>query len=168
MRIAIGADHAGFPLKEALKPVLDAAGVAYVDFGTLSSVPVDYPDIAAAVACAVAARRFDCGVLVCGTGIGMAIAANKIAGIRAAPADRPDLARMARWHNDANVLTLGARVTSPDEAAVIVRTFLDTPFEGGRHRLRLDKIAALERPPDEGGAQGTPCRQIQGQPGSQG
>jgi RpiB/LacA/LacB family sugar-phosphate isomerase len=75
---------------------------------------------------------------------------------------------MARWHNDANVLTLGARVTSPDEAAVIVRTFLDTPFEGGRHRLRLDKIAALERPPDEGGAQGTPCRQIQGQPGSQG
>lgn len=168
MRIAIGADHAGVPLKEALKPVLDAAGVAYVDFGTLSSVPVDYPDIAAAVACAVAARRFEYGVLVCGTGIGMAIAANKIAGIRAAPVDRPELARMARWHNDANVLTLGARVTSPDEAAVIVRTFLETPFEGGRHQLRLDKIAALEHPFADGGAQSAPCRKIPGQPDSQG
>jgi ribose 5-phosphate isomerase B len=144
MRIALAADHAGFPLKEALRGMLEDTDVEYRDFGTNSTAQVDYPDFAAAVGSAVAAGRFDFGVLVCGTGSGMAIAANKIAGIRAAAADRADLARMARWHNDANVLTLGARVVSPEEATAILRAFLGTPFEGGRHQARLDKITALE------------------------
>jgi ribose 5-phosphate isomerase B len=145
VRLALGADHAGYPLKEALKPALEEMCVSYEDVGTTSTASVDYPDIAEVVARAVADGRFDCGVLVCGTGTGMAIAANKIAGIRAAAADRPDVARMARWHNDANVLALGARVISVEEAAAILRTFLETAFEGGRHQARIDKIAVLER-----------------------
>jgi ribose 5-phosphate isomerase B len=119
--------------------------VACEDFGCPSPEPVDYPDIAAAVARRVASGRVDRGILICGTGIGMAIAANKIGGVRAAACYTPQTAALARGHNDSNVLTLGARVTEPDAAAAVVNAFLETPFDGGRHQRRVDKISALER-----------------------
>ena len=145
MRVALGADHAGYRLKEQVKRLLDDLRVPYEDFGTSSDQSVDYPDFAAEVARAVSAGRVDRGILICGSGIGMAIAANKIPGIRAAPVANIESARLSREHNDANVLTLGARLTPPDEALAIVRTFLVTPFAGGRHQRRIDKIAALEQ-----------------------
>jgi len=145
MRVAIGADHAGFSLKEDIKGLLAGLGIDVEDVGTGSTESVDYPDFAARVARGVAEGVFDRGILVCGTGIGMAMAANKIAGVRAAPATGLEGARLSRQHNDANVLTLGARITAPALALDIVRTFLETPFEGGRHRHRVDKIADLER-----------------------
>ncbi len=145
MRVAIGSDHAGFELKEQLKRVLDELRVEYTDVGTRSPASVDYPDYAEAVARGVAEGRFDRGVLVCGSGIGMAIAANKVEGVRAATIADEVSARLCREHNDANVITLGARLTPPDLAAVILRTFLDTAFEGGRHSQRVDKIHAIER-----------------------
>jgi ribose 5-phosphate isomerase B len=144
MKVALGADHAGFALKDALKQTLDALGIEHHDFGTSSSESVDYPDFAQVVAQGVASGRFDRGILVCGTGIGMAIAANKIAGIRAAVVGDEDGARLSREHNDANVLTLGARITSPDRAQAIVGTFLGTSFQGGRHADRVEKIHKLE------------------------
>jgi len=144
MKVALGADHAGFALKDALKRTLDALGVEHHDFGTSSGESVDYPDFARAVAEGVATGRFDRGILVCGTGVGMAIAANKVPGIRAAVVSDEETARLSREHNDANVLTLGARVMSPDRAHAIVGTFLGTPFEGGRHGRRVDKIHRLE------------------------
>lgn len=144
MKVALGADHAGFALKDALKPRLDALGIEHHDFGTSSTDSVDYPDFAQAVAEGVASGRFDRGILVCGSGIGMAIAANKVAGIRAAVVGDEDAARLCREHNDANVLTLGARLTSPDRARAIVDTFLLTAFEGGRHARRVEKIHQLE------------------------
>ncbi len=110
MKIAIGADHAGYQLKDSLKKLLDEMGVAYEDFGTSSAQSVDYPDFAKAVAEGVAAGKFDRGILVCGTGVGMAIAANKVPGVRSAPIVDTDTAKLAREHNDLNVLTLGARV----------------------------------------------------------
>jgi ribose 5-phosphate isomerase B len=145
MRVAIGADHAGFELKEIIKQTLDELRVAYKDFGTFSDESVDYPDYAAKVGRAVAAGDFDRGILICGTGIGMAIAANKIAGIRAAPVVDLESARLAREHNNANVLAIGARVTPPERALDLVRLFLKTEFEGGRHERRLQKVAALEQ-----------------------
>ncbi len=144
MRIAIGSDHAGFRLKESLKPVLARAGVEVEDFGTSSDEPVDYPDVAARVGASVAAGRFDRAILVCGSGIGMSIAANKVDGVRAALAADVEGARLGREHNDANVLALGGRFTPPDRAADIVETFLRTPFAGGRHQRRVDKISAIE------------------------
>ena len=144
MRIALGADHAGVQLKQQVRRILDERGVAYEDFGTQSADSVDYPDFAARVASEVANGRFDYGILVCGSGIGMAIAANKIAGIRAVAATDEPSARLSREHNNANVLALGERLTPPDVATRIVETFLDTPFAGGRHQRRIDKIAALE------------------------
>jgi ribose 5-phosphate isomerase B len=144
MRIALGADHAGVALKEAVKQLLDGRGIAYKDFGTNSTDSVDYPDFAAAVSRAVVAGEFDRGILVCGTGIGMAIAANKVHGVRAAPVVDEESARLMREHNNANVLALGARVTPPDTARRIVNLFLDTPFAGGRHERRIDKITALD------------------------
>lgn len=144
MRIALGADHAGFTLKDALKQALDALGVEHHDFGTSSSESVDYPDFAQAVAEGVGSGRFDRGILICGTGIGMAIAANKVPGIRAAACGDEEAARLSREHNDANVLTLGARLTSIDRAQTIVGMFLATSFEGGRHARRVDKIHRLE------------------------
>jgi ribose 5-phosphate isomerase B len=144
MRVAVGSDHAGFDLKERLKRFLDALPVAYDDLGCPSSDPVDYPDIAAAVACKVADGTVDRGILICGTGIGMAIAANKIGGIRAAPACSAEAVALARRHNDLNVLALGARIMPDDDAFAFVRVFLDTPFDGGRHQRRVDKISALE------------------------
>ncbi len=144
MRIAIGADHAGYELKEIIKHTLDELRMAYKDFGTDSDESVDYPDFAVKVARGVAADEFDRGILICGTGIGMALAANKVNGVRAAPVMDLETARLAREHNNANVLALGARVTPPERALDIVRIFLKTEFEGGRHERRLGKIAALE------------------------
>ena len=145
MRIAIGADHAGVALKDDVKRLLESRGISYTDFGTNSAESVDYPDFAAKVAHAVAAGTCDRGILVCGTGVGMAMAANKVHGIRAAPVVDEDSARLMREHNDANVLALGARVTPPDTARRLVNLFLDTPFAGGRHQRRVDKISALDK-----------------------
>jgi ribose 5-phosphate isomerase B len=149
VRIAIGSDHAGFQLKETVKARLAANGIDVVDAGTDSDASVDYPDYAAKVAHQVASGAADRGILVCGTGIGMAMAANKVPGIRAAPATDLESARLSREHNDANILTLGARITPPDLALDLVKLFLDTPFAGGRHRRRIDKISALETGPSQ-------------------
>jgi ribose 5-phosphate isomerase B len=145
MRIALGADHAGVSLKADVHTLLKARGDEVIDMGALSEESVDYPDYAAKVARAVAEGEADVGILACGTGIGMAIAANKIPGIRAAPVVDLESTRLARAHNDANILALGARVTPTELALQIVTTFLDTPFDGGRHQRRIDKIAELER-----------------------
>lgn len=145
MRLALGSDHAGVELKAQLRKALDARRVSYHDFGPSSAQAVDYPDFARRVADAVATGAAELGVLLCGSGVGMAIAANKVHGIRAAPVTTPAAARLAREHNDANVLTLGARVLSEHEAIAIVEAFLTTPFAGGRHQRRVDKIAAIER-----------------------
>lgn len=144
MHIAIGADHAGFHLKDSLKKTLEELGTTFQDFGTSSAVSVDYPDVAQAVAQAVASGQFDRGILVCGTGVGMAIAANKIPGVRSAPIVDTDTAKLSREHNDLNVLALGARVLPESRARDIVKTFLETPFEGGRHATRVSKIESRE------------------------
>lgn len=145
MRVALGADHAGVHLKDAVRSLLQSRGIEVQDFGTVDQASVDYPDYAALVGRAVASGEADRGILACGTGLGMAIAANKIEGVRAAPVVDLESARLSREHNDANILALGARVTTADMALQIVATFLDTPFAGGRHQRRLDKIAALDR-----------------------
>jgi ribose 5-phosphate isomerase B len=144
MHVALGADHAGFELKDALKGVLDELEITYHDFGTSSPASVDYPDLAEVVARGVAAQQFDRGILVCGSGIGMSIAANKIPGIRAALVSDVAAAKLSREHNDANVVALGARLTPSHRAADIVRTFLTTEFAGGRHAGRVEKITQLE------------------------
>ena len=146
MRIALGADHAGVKLKQDIRQLLDERGIAYTDFGTNAADSVDYPDFAATVAREVANGRFDYGILLCGSGVGMAIAANKVAGIRAAAVTDEPSARLSREHNNANILALGERLTPPDLARRIVNIFLDTPFAGGRHQRRIDKISALEHP----------------------
>lgn len=143
--IALGADHAGFPLKEHLKAWLADRGYPVRDFGTDSGDSVDYPDYAAVVAETVSTGSASRGVLVCGTGIGMAMAANKIPGIRAAVCSDVHAARMSREHNDANVLALGARTTEPPAAIEILRVWLETDFAAGRHVRRLEKLLALDR-----------------------
>ena len=145
--IALGADHAGYVLKEALKGWLINHGYQVLDLGTHSTESVDYPDYAGLVAESVADHKVERGLLICGTGIGMSIAANKVPGVRAALCADLYTARMSREHNNANVLALGARVTEPDRALDIVRTFLRAGFEGGRHERRLQKITALEQQP---------------------
>jgi len=145
MKVALGADHAGVGLKDELKGELDAMGVEYEDFGTNGPSSVDYPDYAARVARGVSDGHFDRGILVCGSGIGMAITANKVPGIRAAAIGDPESARLSREHNDLNVLTLGARQIDLARAAEILRVFLGTPFEGGRHVRRVEKIHQTER-----------------------
>jgi ribose 5-phosphate isomerase B len=144
MKIAIAADHAGFVLKEELRHKLMRDGHEVVDFGTDSEESCDYPDFAQSVARDVAQGRSDRGILVCGTGIGMAMAANKVAGVRAAPAQYDEEVRLSRAHNDANILTLGARFVAPERATQMVDIFLDTEFQGGRHSRRLAKIAKME------------------------
>ena len=144
MRIHLGADHAGYQLKEQVRDLLIARGHQVTDVGTHGEESVDYPDFAASVARAVAAGEADFGVLVCGTGLGMAIAANKIPGARAVQASDPEMARMSRLHNDANILTLPGRHIGPERAAEVLDAFLGTEFEGGRHQRRVDKIGALE------------------------
>ena len=145
MKIAIGADHAGYELKEKIKQRLTQQGISIQDEGTASSESVDYPDFARKVGEDVAGHKADLGVLVCGSGIGMAIAANKVPGVRAANVTSEYEAQMSREHNDANVLALGARVLKEDEAFAIVDKWLHTAFAGGRHQKRVDKIAEIER-----------------------
>jgi ribose 5-phosphate isomerase B len=145
VRIALGSDHAGLVLKNAIKALLDSLAIPYEDFGTHSLAAVDYPDFAEAASRAVVAGRADRGILVCGTGIGMAIAANKIAGVRAAVVWDETSARLSRAHNDANVMTIGGRTAPAGRVEAIVRAFLFTGYEAGRHDARLDKIARLER-----------------------
>jgi ribose 5-phosphate isomerase B len=143
-RIAIGCDHRGFGLKELLVSFLQDEGYSYQDFGCHSTEPVDYPDIAQKVGEAVASGNFDQGILICSTGIGMCIAANKIKGVRAALCHSIFAAQRARQHNDANVLCLGGEGADTSLASEIVKTFLTTDFEGGRHARRVNKIRALE------------------------
>jgi ribose 5-phosphate isomerase B len=145
MKIALGADHAGFPLKEKIKQWLTEEGQQVDDKGTLSNDSVDYPDFARKVGEEVAAKKVDRGILVCGSGIGMSIAANKVPGVRAANAHTVYEAQMSREHNDANVLTLGARTLNESEAHSILDTWLRTKFAGGRHQRRVDKISQIER-----------------------
>ncbi len=144
MKIAIAADHAGFALKEQLGRRLAAEGHEVLDFGTDSADSCDYPDFAQHVARDVAQGRSDRGILICSTGIGMAIAANKIAGVRAAPAESADEVRLTREHNDANILTIGAKYLDEPQAAALISIFLSTEFAGGRHARRIAKIAQLE------------------------
>lgn len=147
MKIAMGADHAGYELKEKLKRRLRDQGFTIDDRGTISNESVDYPDFASEVGREVAEGRADRGVLVCGSGIGMAVAANKVPGVRAANVTTVNEARLSREHNDLNVLTLGSRILREDEATRILETWLNTPFGGGRHQRRVDKISALEKQP---------------------
>ena len=143
--IAIGADHGGFRMKEALKPVIESLGLAIRDVGVLEEKPADYPDIALKVAELVAGGTAARGVIVDGAGIGSAMAANKVPGIRAALCyDKPS-ARNSREHNDSNVLTLGGRLLTETQAEEVLRTWLATPFGGGRHQTRINKILDIER-----------------------
>ncbi len=144
MRIAIGGDHAGYPLKQHLVGVLQKWGHAVDDLGTDSTEAVDYPPFCAAVARAVVSGRADVGIVLGGSGQGEQISANKVHGARAALCNDLYTARMARQHNDANVLSIGARIVAPELAEEIARIFLDTPFEGGRHQRRIDEITAIE------------------------
>jgi ribose 5-phosphate isomerase B len=143
-RIALAADHAGFEEKEKVKKTLDELGIAFDDLGTNSGESVDYPDFARKVAEGVSSGEYDQGLLVCGSGTGMAIAANKVKGVRAAVAWNEDIARLAREHNDANVLSLPARFISEEESAKVVKAFFESDFEGGRHGRRVDKISDIE------------------------
>ena len=145
MKIAIGADHAGFALKERLRRQLLDTGHEVIDHGANSETSCDYPDFAAVVARDVASGDADRGLLICATGIGMAIAANKIPGIRAAVGTTLDGVRLTREHNDLNVLALGANATPAPDAMAFVAAFLDTEFAGGRHARRVAKIAVLEK-----------------------
>lgn len=148
MRIAIGSDHAGYVLKSAVGALLEGDGHEVEDVGTDSTESVDYPDFAAAAAELVADGAADRAVIVCGSGVGVAIVANKLEGVRAVNAHDPDEAEMSRRHNDANVLTLsGARLSDAD-AEPIVERFLGTGFDGGRHARRVEKIAAIEHERD--------------------
>jgi len=144
MKIAIASDHGGFELKQEVIKYFQEKAIDYKDLGTFSKESVDYPDIAIACAEAVARGEYDRGIIICGTGIGVTIAANKVKGIRAALCSDTFSAKMARMHNDANILTLGGRVIGPCLAVEIVEAWLEAEFEGGRHKRRIDKIAEYE------------------------
>lgn len=144
MKVAIGADHGGFKLKAELTELLQELGIDYTDFGTYSSDSIDYPDVAIPVAEAVANGEFDRGILICGTGIGIGIAANKVKGIRAALVHDTFSAKATRQHNNSNILTMGERVIGPGLARDIAQTWLETEFEGGRHENRVCKISDYE------------------------
>lgn len=145
MRVAIASDHAGLHLKQLLLPTLDALGFEYEDFGCFNEQSVDYPDYGRNVAEAVARGDFERGVLVCGTGLGMAITANKVPGVRAVTAHDVFSAKMSRMHNDANILTMGERVVGSGLAAMVLEAWLTTNFEGGRHAARLAKVSEIEQ-----------------------
>ena len=145
MKIAIGADHAGFALKQQIAEALRQAGHQVIDDGTNSTESTDYPDYAGKVARAVADGTVERGVLVCDTGVGMSIAANKVNGVRAALAVNPEEVQLTRRHNDANVLAIGAKYTDAAAAVEYVKLFLETGFDGGRHQRRVDKITQMER-----------------------
>ena len=144
-RIVLGSDHAGFSVKETIRKYLESAGYAVSDLGTSSEESVDYPDYGKAVGERVVSKRADLGIAVCGSGIGISIAANKVPGIRAALAHDVNTARLAREHNDANVLALGGRIVTGEAAIEMVQVFLTTAYLGGRHQRRLDKITAIEK-----------------------
>src|SRR4026209_2852968 len=145
MRIPLASDHAGYAEKERLKELLADLGIEFDDLGTVSEESVDYPDYARKVADEVAQGRADQGVLVCGSGTGMAITANKVPGVRAAVAWSEETARLARQHNDANVMAIGARTTPVTEIPKIIRAWFSTDFEGGRHAERVAKICEVEK-----------------------
>ena len=140
LKIAIGSDHAGFELKERVRQKLKEFGYEYYDMGTYDKTPVDYPLIAKAIAGEVADGKFDRGIIICGSGVGVAIVANKLKEIRAANCNDLYCAKMSRMHNDANILTMGGRVIGKDVAYEIVKIWLETEFEGGRHQKRIDMI----------------------------
>jgi len=144
MRVAIGSDHAGFALKGELCTLLDELRIEYRDFGTYSAEPVDYPDFIAPVARAVARGEYDLGIALGGSGTGEAIVANKVRGIRCVEAADPVTARLGREHNDANVLSIGARIVGTEVARACVREFLASEFSAGRHVARIEKIARIE------------------------
>lgn len=144
MKLAIGCDHGGFELKEAVREYLDQHGVAYEDFGTYNTDSVDYAPIAAKAARAVAEGRADMGVLICSTGLGISMAANKVKGIRAAVCTNEFCAEMTRRHNNANILCMGGMVVDRETALKILDVFLNTEFDGGRHQRRIDQIAQIE------------------------
>ena len=143
-RVALGSDHAGFPIKETIRQFLQNSGYAVEDLGTWSEESVDYPDYGRAVGESVANRQNDFGIAVCGSGIGISIAANKVPHVRAALAHDVNTARLAREHNDANVLALGGRIVNGAQAIEMVQVFLSTPFAGGRHARRVEKIELIE------------------------
>ena len=145
VRVALGSDHRGFALKEAVKALLEEMGASFTDYGTHSTQPVDYPDFAHAVALAVALGRAELGIVVDGSGVGSAIVANKVPGIRAAPCSDEAAARGSREHIDTNVLGLGARVISKETMAKVVRTFLASDMSKERHRFRVRKIFEIEK-----------------------
>ena len=145
MKVVVGADHAGFELKEKVKNYLKQKGLEVEDVGTFSKDSVDYPDYAFQVASKVSEKKVDFGVLVCKSGIGMSIAANKFKNVRAALCFTPEMAKLARSHNDANVLSLSGEFTKEEEVYKIIDTWLATNFEGGRHERRVDKIKKMDR-----------------------
>lgn len=145
MRVAIGSDHRGFDMKTKIIQILEAKGIEVEDEGTTGTESVDYPDFAAVVAGKVSCGQVDRGILICGTGIGMAIVANKFPGVRAAPCHDELTAEMSRRHNDLNVLCLSADMLSERRVGRLIDIWIDTEFEGGRHSRRVDKIAELER-----------------------
>ncbi len=142
--IAIGSDHGGFALKEAIKNYFEKNNIEYKDFGTNSTDSVNYPIYAEKVANAVASEKFEKGILCCGTGIGISIAANKVKGIRAALCTNEFCAEMTRRHNDANILCMGGRVIDEETAVRLTKIFLSTPFDGGRHLERINQITEIE------------------------
>lgn len=145
MKIGIACDHAGLNLKEIILSFLKDSGIEFDDYGTSGCESVDYPDYGFKVAEAVSRGEVERGILICGTGIGMSIVANKVSGVRAALCNDLFTAKMSRLHNDANVLTIGGRIVGADLAREIVNVWLNTPFEGGRHSKRVDKITEIER-----------------------
>ncbi len=148
--IALACDHAAVEMKEEIKKLLDEMGETYQDFGTYTSDSCDYPVFAARAAKAVADGTCEKGIVICGTGIGISISANKVKGIRCALCSEPLSAQLTRQHNDANMLAMGARVIGPELAKTIAKTFLSTPFDGGRHQRRIDLITAIEEGEDLG------------------
>jgi ribose 5-phosphate isomerase B len=145
IKIALAADHAGYDEKEKIKATLDQLGIEYDDMGTNSDDSVDYPDFARKVGEAVARGDYEQGLLVCGSGTGMAITANKVRGVRAAVAWNEDIARLARQHNNANILAIGSRTTPESEIPKIIKAWFETDFEGGRHERRVEKISEVEK-----------------------
>ncbi len=145
MQVGLASDHGGFGLKEDLRALLKSMGVDSVDLGSFDETSVDYPDFGIQVAEKISRGELERGILICGTGIGMSVVANKFPGVRAALANELYSARCSREHNDANILVLGGRVVGPGLAREIVKIWLETPFSGGRHQRRLEKITALEK-----------------------
>ena len=144
MRVVIGSDHRGFALKENLKLFLQEKEIECIDVGTFSNEPANYPDVAIRAAEKVSSREMERGILICGTGIGMSIAANKFPGVRAALCYNPTTAKLSREHNDANILVLGGDIVEQDLARAMVEVWLTTDFSGGRHQKRLDKIREID------------------------